>query len=85
VAVLALGVGLSLPTMASLVSQRAASFEQGAMLGAAQAAAALGQVIGPLWAGLTFDHVSPGAPFSSAAVFVAAACVVVLMSRRQVA
>jgi len=85
VAVLALGVGLSLPTMASLVSQRAASFEQGAMLGAAQAAAALGQVIGPLWAGLTFDHVSPGAPFSSAAVFVTAACVVVLMSRRQVA
>ncbi len=85
VAILALGVGLSLPTMASLVSQRAAVHEQGAMLGAAQAAAALGQVIGPLWAGLMFDHVSPGSPFSSAAAFVAAAFLVVLMSRRPAA
>lgn len=82
IAILALGVGLSLPTMASLVSQRAFSHEHGAMLGAAQAAGALGQVAGPLWAGLMFDHVGPGMPFSSGAVFVAAALLVVLRSRR---
>src|SRR5690606_19281855 len=81
IAILALGVGLSLPTMAALVSQRAAAHEQGALLGAAQGVGVLGQVIGPLWAGLVFDHVAPTAPFSSGAVFVAAALLVVLRSR----
>jgi predicted MFS family arabinose efflux permease len=83
IAVLAIGVGLSLPTMASLVSQRTGQDEQGAMLGAGQAAAALGQVVGPLWAGLMFDHVGPGYPFSSGAILVAGALCVVALSRRR--
>jgi len=82
VAVLAIGVGLSLPTTASLVSQRAGLSEQGAMLGAGQAAAALGQVFGPLWAGLMFDRVGPGSPFSTGAVLVVCALLVVASSRR---
>lgn len=81
VAILALGVGLSTPTMASLVSQRSASDKQGAMLGSAQAAAALGQVIGPAWAGLMFVQVGPGYPFSTGAAMVVAAVMVVLFSR----
>jgi len=81
VAVLAVGVGLSLPTTASLVSQRAGIDEQGAMLGAGQAAAALGQVIGPLWAGLMFDRVGPGSPFSTGALLVVCALLVVAFSR----
>ncbi len=81
VAVLALGVGLSTPTMASLVSQRSASNKQGVMLGSAQAAAALGQVFGPAWAGLMFVHVGPGYPFSTGAAMVVAAVMVVLLSR----
>lgn len=82
VAILAVGVGLSLPTLASLVSQRAGTHQQGALLGAAAAAAALGQMVGPLWAGVMFDRVAPGAPFGSAAVFVAGALVVVWLTRR---
>jgi MFS transporter, DHA1 family, tetracycline resistance protein len=81
VAILALGVGLSTPTMASLVSQRSASRAQGAMLGSAQAAGALGQVIGPAWAGLVFVHVGPGYPFSTGAAMVVVAVGVVLFSR----
>jgi predicted MFS family arabinose efflux permease len=83
VAILALGVGLATPTMTSLISQASAVDEQGAMLGSAQAAAALGQVAGPVWAGLMYDAVSPGSPFSTGAACVAASLVVVLMSRRQ--
>ncbi len=82
VAITALGVGLGTPTMAALVSQRSGAVEQGAMLGAAQAAASLGHVIGPLWAGLMFDRVGPGFPFSTGAALVACALVVVLISRR---
>lgn len=81
VAVLALGVGLSTPTLASLVSQRSAAHQQGAMLGSAQASAALGHVIGPAWAGLMFVHVGPGYPFSTGAAMVVAAVIVVLFSR----
>lgn len=81
VAVTAIGVGLGTPTMAALVSHRSAAVEQGVMLGAAQAAASLAQIVGPLWAGFSFDHVSPSFPFSSGAALVAAALLVVLLSR----
>ena len=78
VALTALGVGLGTPTLAALVSHRSTAVEQGTMLGAAQAAASLAQVFGPLWAGYGFDHVAPSFPFSSGAVLVAAALFVVL-------
>jgi predicted MFS family arabinose efflux permease len=81
IAILALGVGLATPTMASLVSQRSASDKQGAMLGSAQAAGALGQVIGPAWAGLMFVQVGPGSPFSTGAAMVLAAVLVVVFSK----
>src|SRR5688500_3956941 len=82
VAVTAIGVGLGTPTMAALVSHRSTAVEQGVMLGAAQAAASLAQIVGPLWAGFSFDHVAPSFPFSSGAALVAAALLVVLLSRR---
>ncbi len=81
VAITALGVGLGTPTLAALVSYRSAAAEQGTMLGAAQAAASLAQVFGPLWAGYAFDHVAPSFPFSSGAALVAAALLVVALSR----
>jgi MFS family permease len=81
VAVTALGVGLGTPTMAALVSQRSAAAEQGAMLGAAQASASLAQVFGPVWAGFIFDHAGPSFPFSTGAVLVAAALLVVARHR----
>ena len=81
VALTALGVGLGTPTLAALVSHRSTAVEQGTMLGAAQAAASLAQVFGPLWAGYGFDHVAPSFPFSSGAALVAAALVVVVLTR----
>ena len=81
VAITAIGVGLGTPTMAALVSRRSDAIEQGVMLGAAQAAASLAQIVGPLWAGFVFDHVGPTVPFSSGAALVAAALLVVVFSR----
>jgi MFS family permease len=82
VAVTALGVGLGLPTMAALVSQRSGALEQGAMLGAAQAAASLAQVVGPVSAGLIFDHAGPAFPFATGAILVVVALGVVILPRR---
>ncbi|HUR20043.1 MAG TPA: MFS transporter [Vicinamibacterales bacterium] len=81
VAITAIGVGLGTPTMAALVSDRSGAIEQGVMLGAAQAAASLAQIVGPLWAGFVFDHAGPAFPFSSGAALVAAALLVVVLSR----
>lgn len=83
VAITAVGVGLGTPTMAALVSHRSSAIEQGVMLGAAQAAASLAQIVGPLWAGFVFDYAGPAFPFSSGAALVAAALLVVLLGRRQ--
>ena len=81
VAVTALGVGLGLPTMAALVSHRSGAMEQGAMLGAAQAAASLAQVVGPVWAGFIFDRGGPAFPFGTGAVLVVTALIVVAVNR----
>jgi DHA1 family tetracycline resistance protein-like MFS transporter len=81
VAITAVGVGLGTPTMAALVSHRSGAVEQGVMLGAAQAAASLAQIVGPLWAGFVFDYAGPAFPFSTGAALVAAALAVVLLSR----
>jgi DHA1 family tetracycline resistance protein-like MFS transporter len=80
VAVTAVGVGLGTPTMAALVSHQSSAVEQGVMLGAAQAAASLAQVIGPAWAGFIFDSAGPAFPFSTGAVLVAAALLVVVLN-----
>lgn len=81
VAITALGVGLGTPTMAAMVSHRAGAVEQGTMLGAAQAAASLAQVAGPVWAGFIFDRAGPAFPFSTGAVLVTAALLVVILNR----
>jgi DHA1 family tetracycline resistance protein-like MFS transporter len=83
VALTAIGLGLALPTLAALVSRRATADEQGAMLGAAQAAAALGQVAGPLLAGQLFDAYGPGSPFGVGAIFVLGALVLVWRDGRR--
>jgi MFS family permease len=65
----ALGFGLAGPTLIGLVSQRADPKEQGTLLGTAQAMASFTRVVGPVWAGLLFDRISPGAPYVSGAAF----------------
>jgi DHA1 family tetracycline resistance protein-like MFS transporter len=53
-AALALGSALFNPSVTSLVSQEASSGERGAVLGAYQAATALGRVAGPAFSGVLF-------------------------------
>ncbi len=81
VAITALGVGLGTPTLAALVSHRSGAVEQGSMLGAAQAAASLAQIVGPLWAGFIFKMAGPTYPFSTGAALVAGALAVMVFSR----
>jgi DHA1 family tetracycline resistance protein-like MFS transporter len=68
-----IGVGLTTPALNSLIAAEADEHERGAVMGLSQSSAALGRVLGPLFAGFLFDTFSPAAPFAVAAVVILAA------------
>lgn len=76
-ALISLGVGITTPTLQGIVSRRVPDHAQGAMLGTTQAISALTRIAGPLWAGLSFDWLGPGAPYWSGAILILAAAALV--------
>lgn len=68
----AVGQGLVMPTLTSLLSQRSPMDMQGVLLGASQSASALARVIGPAIAGVLFDAFNENAPFFSGGVLMVA-------------
>lgn len=65
---LAIGNGLSNPSLSSLVSKEAKETERGSVLGLYQGASSLARVVGPLYAGFVFAQFGPSAPFLIAAI-----------------
>lgn len=65
----AFGVSLASPSLTGLVSQTASVTEQGNVLGTLTSIASLARMGGPVWAGLTFDHLGQGAPYWTAALW----------------
>lgn len=59
----ALGFGLTGPSLTGLISRQARAEEQGVWLGTAQAWASMTRVIGPVAAGLLYDHISRPSPY----------------------
>jgi MFS family permease len=75
---LALGMGLTQPSLNSLISRRAGSAEQGEVLGVSQSVGSLARVLGPAMAGLLFGELGRASPFLWGAALVAAAWLVAL-------
>ena len=73
---LALGMGAMQPSLNSLISRQAGAEEQGEIMGAAQSAASLSRVLGPLLAGWLFVAFGHSSPFVCGAVLVAAALLI---------
>jgi MFS family permease len=63
-----IGSGMSNPSLTTLVANSAPADQRGEVLGFQQSAGALARVIGPPLAGLSFDQVGIGAPYSLGAV-----------------
>jgi len=63
VGMVALGSGLSIPSLSGLVSQRVASDAQGRLMGGMQALLSLTLIIGPTLAGLSFQFIAIPAPY----------------------
>src|SRR5690606_9960703 len=59
----AFGAGTLFPSLASLTSQATDAASQGSILGGSQVVGGLGRVLGPLWAGVLFQHLGIASPF----------------------
>jgi multidrug resistance protein len=81
-AVVAVGMGFQSPSMLSVISQLSDPADQGSMLGVSQSLGSLARVVGPLWGGFVFDRFGHAAPFVSAALLMAIACVLSLVAFR---
>jgi MFS family permease len=79
-AITSFGVGITTPTLTGIVSSAVAETEQGVMLGTSQSVVALTRIVGPLWAGFSFDWLGPGAPYWSGAIMIAIAAVLIKSS-----
>jgi MFS transporter, DHA1 family, tetracycline resistance protein len=86
VGALAVGVGLAIPALTSLISRRVSGREQGKVMGGLQAILSLTLIVGPVVAGLAFDHLGVPAPYWIGALLAAlallTAAVVLLRERR---
>ena len=65
---LVVGSGVSNPSLTTLVAETAPPDRRGEVLGFQQSAGALARVVGPPLAGLSFDRVGIGAPYSLGAL-----------------
>ncbi len=70
--------GLVWPTMGALISNSVPQGELGKVNGVGTALGSLMSVFGPLWAGATYDNLSPSAPFWMGAVILMVGCVMLL-------
>jgi len=80
---LACGLGLSQPSIASLISRAAPPDMQGGALGISQSAASLARVVGPAVGGALFQQIAPGAPYFVAAGLSLAAVLCASPGRRR--
>jgi DHA1 family tetracycline resistance protein-like MFS transporter len=73
-----IGSGFIFPTLTTLTSNSVGNQEQGQLMGVTTALTSLVNIAGPLWAGLVYDHVMPGAPYWMGAIIYGGAALVLL-------
>ena len=83
-ALLAVGQSVTNPSIQSLVSRVAPPDWKGGVLGAAQGAASIGRITGPLWAGMLFEQVGHDWPFLGGALLLVPVFVLALYARRRI-
>lgn len=63
ITLIAVGGGIAIPTLTSNISKQVSPRQQGSILGATQALSSLALVVGPVWAGVTFDYLGANTPY----------------------
>ncbi len=70
IALVPLGTAFTFPCVTSLLSRVIPSSERGLYMGVQQTYGGLSRVVGPLWAGFSYDHFGRGIPFLTSAALV---------------
>ena len=81
-ALLAVGQSLTNPSIQSLVSRVAPADWKGGVLGAAQGAASIGRITGPLWAGMLYEQAGHDWPFFGGALLLVPVFIIALIAGR---
>lgn len=82
-AFLAIGMGLTQPSVNSLISRQASGHEHGEVMGVAQSAGSLARILGPALAGFLFGHFGRNAPYLAGAALMALVILLLLRFLRQ--
>lgn len=69
VAVAAIGSGLTTPSLSGLVSTHTPATEQGRLMGGQQVLFSLAAILGPIFAGLSFENIAVPAPYLLGSLF----------------
>lgn len=83
VAVVALGTGISIPSLTALVSLRVPENEQGRLMGGNQTLLALTNIFGPTIAGISFEVIAISAPYWLGSLFSLFALSVAIIALRE--
>jgi multidrug resistance protein len=78
--VLAVGMGFNNPALLALISKHSAAEDQGGVLGLTQSLNSLARIVGPMWAGFSFDRFGVASPYWSSAAVMAVASGLALMA-----
>ena len=78
----AFGNGVSQPSLQSLITRFGSRQEQGELLGLYQSARSFALILGPIWAGFTFQAISPRAPYMIAVPLIGIAFLLGLLLKR---
>ena len=79
---IAAGMGLVGPSVVGLLSKRVSSQEQGSIMGITQSAASLTRTVGPVIAGILYDHVGKTSPYWGGAICVAVGGLLIASARK---
>jgi MFS transporter, DHA1 family, tetracycline resistance protein len=80
---LAFGQGIASPSLTALVAQAAPPDRRGEALGYQQSAGAMARIVGPIVAGLLFDHVGYGAPYMVGGILTVVAVLLVVDTHKR--
>ena len=72
------GIGLTNPSLSSLISKSAPDDQRGGVLGVYQSMSSLGRILGPLWGEFAFFRLGPSGPHWTGGLFAGAAALLSL-------
>ncbi len=84
VGLVALGSGISIPSLTGLVSNQVSAGLQGRLMGGNQALLSLTTIIGPTLAGLSFEHIGIAAPYWLGSLLSGVALLLAYLSVRRI-